>query len=331
MFITTANRIDTIPPALEDRMEVISLPGYTEQEKLIIAKRYLIPKQMKENGLKRSLLRFGDKAVEKLIRDYTREAGVRNLEREIAAVSRKVAKRLAEGKKNKVMITPQNLHSFLGPLKFMPETAIATDIPGVACGLAWTETGGELLFVEASCRKGRRELTLTGSMGDVMKESAQAALTYIKAKAKQLGIPQESFDELEMHIHVPQGAIPKDGPSAGVTMAVAMISALTQRVVASKIAMTGEITLTGRVLPIGGLKEKTLAALRARLKKVIIPEENLKDLEDIPDYVKKKVTFLPVKDMDDVVKLLFSAPPTKRRPLPGKRVHRERSLLLQQR
>jgi ATP-dependent Lon protease len=310
---------------------VISLPGYTEREKLIIAKRYLVPKQMKENGLKRSLLRFGDKALEKLIRDYTREAGVRNLEREIASVSRKVAKRLAEGKKNKVMITPQNLHSFLGPLKFMPETAIATDIPGVACGLAWTETGGELLFVEASCRKGRRELTLTGSMGDVMKESAQAALTYIKAKAKQLNIPQESFDELEMHIHVPQGAIPKDGPSAGVTMAVAMISALTQKVIASKIAMTGEITLTGRVLPIGGLKEKTLAALRAGLKKVIIPEENLKDLEDIPDYVKRKVTFLPVKDMDDVIKLLFSAPSPKRRPLPGKRIHRERSLLLRQR
>jgi ATP-dependent Lon protease len=230
-----------------------------------------------------------------------------------------------------VMITPQNLHSFLGPLKFMPETAIATDTPGVACGLAWTETGGELLFVEASSRKGRRELTLTGSMGDVMKESAQAALTYIKAKAKQLGIPQDSFDELEMHIHVPQGAIPKDGPSAGVTMAVAMISALTQRVVASKIAMTGEITLTGRVLPIGGLKEKTLAALRARLKKVIIPEDNLKDLEDIPDYVKKKVTFLPVRDMDDVVKLLFSAPPPRRRSFPRKRVHRERSLVLRER
>src|SRR5271157_1115107 len=331
MFITTANRIDTIPPALEDRMEVISLPGYTERDKLMIAKRYLIPKQMKENGLKRSLLSFADRAVEKLIRDYTREAGVRNLEREIASVSRKVAKRLAEGKKNKVTITPQNLHSFLGPLKFAPETAISTDTPGVACGLAWTETGGELLFVEASCRKGRRELTLTGSMGDVMKESAQAALTYIKAKAKKLGIPQDSFDELEMHIHVPQGAIPKDGPSAGVTMAVAMISALTRRVVASKIAMTGEITLTGRVLPVGGLKEKTLAALRARLKRVIIPEENMKDLQDIPDYVKKRVTFLPVRDMDDVVKLLFSAASPKRRSFTRKRIHRERSLVLRER
>jgi ATP-dependent Lon protease len=201
----------------------------------------------------------------------------------------------------------------------------------VACGLAWTESGGELLFVEASCRKGRRELTLTGSMGDVMKESAQAALTYIKAKAKRLGIPQQSFDELEMHIHVPQGAIPKDGPSAGVTMAVAMISALTRKAISGKIAMTGEITLTGRVLPVGGLKEKTLAALRSRLKKVIIPEENAKDLEDIPDYVRKKITFLPVKDMDDVVKILFSAPPQNKRRLPGKRVHRERSLLLRER
>jgi ATP-dependent Lon protease len=332
MFITTANRIDTVPIALEDRMEVISLSGYTEREKMVIAKKYLIPKQMKENGLKRTNLTFADTAVEKLIRDYTREAGVRSLEREIAAVARKIAKRIAEGNRTKVLITSQNLHSFLGPLKFMPETAISTDTPGVACGLAWTESGGELLFVEASSRKGRRELTLTGSMGDVMKESAQAALTYIKAKAKQLGIPQQSFNELEMHIHVPQGAIPKDGPSAGVTMAVAMISALTRRAISGKIAMTGEITLTGRVLPIGGLKEKTLAALRARLNKVIIPEENLKDLEDIPDYAKKKITFLPVKDMDDVVKILFNAPPQHRRRLPGKkRVHRERSLLLRER
>jgi ATP-dependent Lon protease len=329
MFITTANRVDTIPAALEDRMEVISLPGYTEREKLMIAKRYLVPKQMKENGLRKSLLNLTDRALEKLIRDYTREAGVRNLEREIASVARKVARRIAEGNKKKVSITPQNLHAFLGPLKFMPETALAMDTPGVACGLAWTETGGELLYVEASCRKGRRELTLTGSMGDVMKESAQAALTYIKSKAKQLGIPTDSFDELEMHIHVPQGAIPKDGPSAGVTMAVAMISALTQRVVPKKIAMTGEITLTGRILPVGGLKEKTLAALRARLKRVIIPDENLKDLEDIPDYVKKKIDFVPVKDMNDVVSLLFSTPPPKRR-LPGKTVHRERSLLLRE-
>jgi ATP-dependent Lon protease len=329
MFITTANRIDTIPQALEDRMEVISLPGYTEREKLMIAKRYLIRKQLKENGLKRSLLRFTDKAVEKMAQDYTREAGVRGLEREIASISRKVARRLAEGNAKKVTVTPENLPRFLGPAKFIPETAIGKENIGVVCGLAWTETGGELMYIEASCRKGRRELTLTGSMGDVMKESAQAALTYIKTKAAELGIPADTFDELEVHIHVPQGAIPKDGPSAGITMAAAMISALTHRAVDRKIGMTGEITLTGRILPIGGLKEKTLAAARARLTKVLIPEENQKDLADVPDYVKKKVTFVPVKDMDDVVRLLFGARPRKRL-VPKKRVRRERSVVLQQ-
>jgi ATP-dependent Lon protease len=329
MFITTANRVDTVPQALEDRMEVISLPGYTEREKLMIAKRYLIRKQLKENGLKRILLKFTDKAVEKMAQDYTREAGVRGLEREIASISRKVARRLAEGNARKVIVTPENLPRFLGPAKFIPETAIGKENIGVVCGLAWTETGGELMYIEASCRKGRRELTLTGSMGDVMKESAQAALTYIKTKSAELGIPADTFDELEVHIHVPQGAIPKDGPSAGITMAAAMISALTNRAVDRKIGMTGEITLTGRILPIGGLKEKTLAAARARLTKVLIPEENQKDLADIPDYVKKKVTFVPVKDMDDVVRLLFGARPRKKL-VPKKRVRRERSVVLQQ-
>ena len=329
MFITTANRVDTVPQALEDRMEVISLPGYTEREKLMIAKRYLIRKQLKENGLKRSLLKFTDKAVEKMAQDYTREAGVRGLEREIASISRKVARRLAEGNDKKVTVTPENLPRFLGPAKFIPETAIGKENIGVVCGLAWTETGGELMYVEASCRKGRRELTLTGSMGDVMKESAQAALTYIKTKAAELGIPADTFDELEVHIHVPQGAIPKDGPSAGITMAAAMISALTNRSVDRKVGMTGEITLTGRILPIGGLKEKTLAAARARLTKVLIPEENQKDLADVPDYVKKKVTFVPVKDMDDVVRILFGARPRKKL-VPKKRVRRERSVVLQQ-
>jgi len=329
MFITTANRVDTVPQALEDRMEVISLPGYTEREKLMIAKRYLIRKQLKENGLKRSLLKFTDKAVEKMAQDYTREAGVRGLEREIASISRKVARRLAEGNDKKVTVTPENLPRFLGPAKFIPETAIGKENIGVVCGLAWTETGGELMYVEASCRKGRRELTLTGSMGDVMKESAQAALTYIKTKAAELGIPADTFDELEVHIHVPQGAIPKDGPSAGITMAAAMISALTNRSVDRKVGMTGEITLTGRILPIGGLKEKTLAAARARLTKVLIPEENQKDLVDVPDYVKKKVTFVPVKDMDDVVRILFGARPRKKL-VPKKRVRRERSVVLQQ-
>ena len=305
MFITTANQIDTVPSALRDRMEVISIPGYTEKEKLQIAKKYLIPKQLKENGLTEKRLQIADHAMEKIIQEYTREAGLRNLEREIAAVSRKVARKIAEGNRKKVMITTKNLHSYLGPSKYLPESQIEQDLVGVASGLAWTEFGGDILYIEASCRKGKKDLLLTGNMGDVMKESAQAALTYIKSMAKTLGIDEDIFNDLEMHVHVPQGAIPKDGPSAGITMAVAMISAITKKSVNRKIAMTGEITLTGRVLAIGGLKEKTLAALRNRMEKVIIPEENIHELVEIPGYVKKKITFLPVKNMDDVVEIIF--------------------------
>ncbi len=305
MFITTANRVDTIPSALKDRMETIYISGYTEQEKLAIAKKYLVPKQLKENGLNESRLTFADHALEKVIQDYTREAGLRNLEREIASIGRKVARRIAEGDKRKVTITAKNLHTFSGPPKYLPERDIEQDTIGVASGLAWTEFGGDVLYVEASCRKGKKDLTLTGSMGDVMKESAQAALTYIKSKAETLGINGEIFDTLEMHIHVPQGAIPKDGPSAGITIAVAMISAITKRPVSRKIAMTGEITLTGRILPIGGLKEKTLAALRARMEKIIIPEENMREFEEIPAYVKRKIRFIPVRKMDDVIKIIF--------------------------
>lgn len=305
MFITTANQMDTIPSALRDRMEVIDIPGYTEQEKLEIAKRYLIPKQLSENGLTTARLDITDKAMEKIIGEYTREAGLRNLEREIAMVARKVARRVAEGDKKKVTVTPRNLGDFLGPVKYLPDSQIEQDYVGVASGLAWTEFGGDVLYVEASCRKGKKELMLTGNMGEVMKESAQAALTYIKSKAEVLGIDGGIFDDLEMHIHVPQGAIPKDGPSAGITMAVAMISAITGRPINRKIAMTGEITLTGRVLPIGGLKEKTLAALRNRMEKVLIPHENEHELVEIPQYVKKKITFLSAKTMDDVVEAIF--------------------------
>lgn len=305
MFITTANQMDTIPSALRDRMEVIDIPGYTEQEKLEIAKRYLIPKQLSENGLTTARLDITDKAMEKIIGEYTREAGLRNLEREIAMVARKVARRVAEGEKKKVTVTPRNLNDFLGPVKYLPDSQIEQDYVGVASGLAWTEFGGDVLYVEASCRKGKKELMLTGNMGEVMKESAQAALTYIKSKAGVLGIDGGIFDDLEMHIHVPQGAIPKDGPSAGITMAVAMISAITGRPINRKIAMTGEITLTGRVLPIGGLKEKTLAALRNRMEKVLIPHENEHELVEIPQYVKKKITFLSAKTMDDVVEAIF--------------------------
>ena len=284
MFITTANRVDTIPSALKDRMETIYISGYTDNEKLAIAKKYLVPKQLAENGLTPAMIEFADKALTKIIQDFTQEAGLRNLEREIAAISRKVAKKIAEGQKEKTVVTLKNLHSFLGPSKYLPETGIEVDSVGIASGLAWTEFGGDVRYIEASCRKGKKELMLTGSMGDVMKESAQAALTYIKSKAAALGIEQDIFDTLEMHVHIPQGAIPKDGPSAGITMAVAMISAITKHPLSRKIAMTGEITLRGRVLPVGGLKEKTLAALRARIKKVILPEENMRELVEIPQY-----------------------------------------------
>lgn len=305
MFITTANRVDTIPSALKDRMETIYIPGYTDKEKLAIAKKYLVPKQLKENGLTESAIQFADHALTKIIQDYTREAGLRNLEREIASIGRKVARKIAEGNKGMVTVTTKNLQTFLGPEKYLPEGAITTDTPGIATGLAWTEFGGDVLYIEASCRKGKKELMLTGNMGDVMKESAQAALTYIKSKATTLGIEEGVFDTLEMHIHIPQGAIPKDGPSAGITMAVAMISAISGKVVNKKLAMTGEITLTGRVLAIGGLKEKTLAALRARIERIILPEENMRELAEIPQYVKNKIKFLPVKTMDDVVKIIF--------------------------
>ena len=305
MFITTANQMDTIPSALRDRMEVIDIPGYTEQEKLEIAKRYLIPKQLSENGLTSARLEISDKAIAKTIGEYTREAGLRNIEREIAAVARKVARRVAEGTTKKVLVTPKNLQEFLGPVKYLPDSQTEQDYIGVASGLAWTEFGGDVLYIEASSRRGKKELTLTGNMGEVMKESAQAALTYIKSKAGTLGIEESIFDELEMHIHVPQGAIPKDGPSAGITMAVAMISAITGRPINRKIAMTGEITLTGRVLPIGGLKEKTLAALRNHMEKVLIPHENWHELVEIPSYVQKKIIFLSAKTMDDVVEAIF--------------------------
>ena len=331
MFITTANRIDTIPAALEDRMETIEIPGYTEQEKLEIAKRHLIPKQIKENGLKKSLITFQDRAVEAIIQFHTREAGLRNLEREIASVGRKVARRIAEGeKKPHVTITARNLHKFLGWPKFLPESAIEKETTGVACGLAWTEFGGDVLYVEASCRKGKRELILTGHMGEVMKESAQAALTYIKSKADVLGIDKVVFEDLEVHIHVPQGAIPKDGPSAGVTMAAAMMSAIMNRPVDRKLAMTGEITLTGRVLPIGGLREKTLAALRSKIEKIIIPEGNRKEIEEMPAYIRRRITFLPVKNMDEFTKAVFGPPLKKKPPVQKKRVNRERSLLLRE-
>ena len=312
MFITTANVLDPIPPALRDRMEVIEFPGYIEEEKLAIARQFLIPRQLTENGLDSPdrRLTFSDKALRAMIRDYTYEAGVRNLEREIANVCRKVARRVAEGKPVPRHILAQSLPRYLGPPRFLRDEADRTDEIGLAIGIAWTEAGGDLLPVEVSLMDGKGSLILTGQLGEVMQESAQAALSYARSHARELGIGDVDFDKLDIHIHVPEGAIPKDGPSAGVTMATALISALIQRPVHGDLAMTGEITLRGRVLPIGGLKEKVLAAHRAGLKTVLLPRQNKKDMVEIPRRVKRDLKFIFVDRMEEVlpVALLPEAP-----------------------
>ncbi len=303
MFITTGNLVDTIPSPLRDRMEIIYLSGYTAEEKLGIAVNYLVPKQLEEHGITKKILKITDPALLQIISQYTREAGVRNLEREIANLCRKVAKRIAEGAEKKFSITPRNLHRFLGVPKFLPEEEMEKDEVGVSTGLAWTESGGDIIYVEATTMKGKGGLTLTGQLGDVMKESAQAALSYVRSRAKKLGINDDLFSRTDLHIHVPAGAIPKDGPSAGITMATAIASALTGKPVSKSVAMTGEVTLRGRVLPIGGLKEKTLAAKRMGIKRVVIPSRNRKDLEDIPKYIKKEMEFIFADTMDDVLKV----------------------------
>ncbi len=308
MFITTANLLDPIPSALKDRMEVIEIPGYTEDEKLHIAKEFILPRQLEEHGISGRHLRITDGAIRRIISQYTREAGLRNLEREIATICRKVARRVAEGKKGCVTVSVQNLHEFLGAPKYLPEMEQKEDEVGVATGLAWTPVGGEVLYVEATIVKGKGTLTLTGHLGEVMKESAQAALSYARSRAKELGLPENFYEDKEIHIHVPAGAIPKDGPSAGITMAVALISALTQVPVSKDVAMTGEITLRGRVLPVGGLKEKVLAAHRAKIHTVIIPEMNRKDLEEIPRNVLKKMDFVLVRHMDEVLNVALKRP-----------------------
>ncbi len=308
MFITTANMLDTIPPALRDRMEVISFPGYTDDEKLNIADKFLVPKQLKEHGIKGARLSISKDALTEVVREYTREAGVRNLEREIATVCRKVARQIVEGKKRNVRVTKKNLGKFLGVPRFTYGMAEEKDQVGVATALAWTEVGGDILSVEATIMKGRGNLTLTGQLGDVMQESAQAALSYTRANAEKLKISQKYFKDYDMHIHVPAGAIPKDGPSAGITIATAMISALTGRPIHKEVAMTGEITLRGRVLGIGGIKEKALAAHRAGIKQIVLPAENRKDLEEIPSHVQKDVKFSFVETMDEVIDLALDAP-----------------------
>jgi ATP-dependent Lon protease len=306
MFITTANVLETIPPALKDRMEVLELPGYSDDEKLMIAKQHLIRKQLNEHGLSTELLEFNDEPLLGIINSYTREAGVRNLEREIAAVCRAVATEVAEGKTEKVTVQTDMLHKFLGPVKFFPDVAERTSNPGVATGLAWTPTGGDIIFVEATKMNGEKGLSLTGQLGEVMKESAQAALSYIRSKAKELGIEENFYQKHDIHIHVPAGGIPKDGPSAGIAMFIALTSLLTNKPVRSDVAMTGEITLRGLILPVGGIKEKVLAGKRAGIKTIILPQKNEKDLEELADHVKEGLEFKFVQRMDEVVKIALS-------------------------
>ena len=304
MFITTSNVQENIPEPLQDRMEMIKLPGYTEYEKVKIAVQFLIKKQLKANGLKEHNLYFSESAVMDIIKKYTREAGVRSMEREIARICRKVAREVVtKGETYRVTITPDKLHKFLGPPQYPEDRVEKKNEVGVATGLAWTEVGGDIMSVESSVVKGKGNLTLTGKLGDVMKESAHAALTYIRSRSRKLKIPEDFYRKVDVHIHVPEGAIPKDGPSAGITMACALVSSLTKRTVRKDVAMTGEITLRGNVLPVGGLKSKILAAHRAHMKTVLIPKENEKDLEDIPKNVRNELDIKLVSNMDEVLKI----------------------------
>jgi ATP-dependent Lon protease len=301
MFILTANLTDTIPTALLDRMEIITLSGYTEEEKMVIAQNYLIPRQIKENGLKTRAVRISSGARQQIISEYTSEAGLRDLERKIGAICRKVARKIAEGEKKPFAITKNSLPKYLGVPKYGPEMDQEESQVGLATGLAWTQVGGEVLYVEASLIGGKGDLIVTGQLGDVMQESARAAVSYARANLASLGLDEKKFENLDIHIHVPAGAIPKDGPSAGIAMATALISALTNKSVRNDVAMTGEITLRGRVLPIGGLKEKALGAMRAGIRTVIVPEKNRKDLTEFPRHLKRKIRFLAVKHMDEVL------------------------------
>ncbi len=301
MFVTTANSLNTIPRPLLDRMEVIQVSGYTEYEKLNIAKKYLVPKKMEEHGLQKSCLSVSDEGLYEIIRKYTRESGVRELERKIADLSRKAAVRIVKGEVKSVRVTDKNLDKYLGKSRYHYDLIAEEDQVGIVTGLAWTAVGGDTLSIEVNTMKGKGKLQLTGQLGDVMKESAQAGLSYIRTVASTYGIEENFHETIDLHVHIPEGAIPKDGPSAGITMATAMISALAEIPVNRFVAMTGEITLRGRVLPIGGFKEKALAAKRAGIKKILFPFDNLKDLEDIPETVKKEIEFIAVKTMDEVL------------------------------
>jgi len=303
MFLTTANRIDKIPGPLRDRMEVLEFSGYIIDEKLQIAKDHLIPKQIKEHGLHKREIKFGDDAIKLLIESYTREAGVRNLERQIANVCRKVARDISSASIKTVKITHDKINSYLGPIKYHSEVAERANQPGVVVGLAWTAFGGDILFIEATKMPGKGILKLTGKLGDVMKESAQAAYSYVRANAKKIGINPDFYKKFDVHVHVPAGAIPKDGPSAGVAMITAIVSLLSNKPVCEGIGMTGEISLRGNVLPIGGLKEKSTAAHRAGLQHILAPGLNEKDLEDIPNTVLKDLKITFVNNVEEVLKL----------------------------
>jgi ATP-dependent Lon protease len=308
LFIATANTMDTVPGPLRDRMEVIDIPGYTQADKFHIAKTYLVPRQLENNGLKKSQAKFNDKALRLIIDGYTREAGVRNLERSIGSVIRSIAAEIVGGNTKKVTVNEAYVEKALGPVKFEDELAARTSVPGVATGLAYTPFGGEILFIEATQMAGKGGITLTGQIGDVMKESATAAFSLVRSRADDLGIDGEDLANSDIHIHVPAGAIPKDGPSAGVAMYTALSSLLTGTAVRKDVAMTGEITLRGLVLPIGGLKEKSLAAKRAGINDVIIPKRNEKDLVDVPEEVMKALNFHPVENVDEVLKLALEQP-----------------------
>ena len=308
IFIATANMLDPIPPALLDRMEVLEIPGYTREEKMEIAKRHLVPKQIAEHGLDDEKIRFSDEALTTVIEQYTREAGVRNLEREVSSVIRAIAVRVAENLAYDPNLTPEAIADILGPQKFYSEAAERTEIPGVATGLAWMPTGGDILFIEASAMSGKGSLILTGQLGDVMKESARAGLSWVRTHVEELGIAVD-FEKSDIHLHVPQGAVSKDGPSAGVAITVALVSLLTGRRVRGDVAMTGEITLRGTVLPVGGIKEKVLAAHRAGIKRVVLPERNRKDIVDIPETIRQELELVFVKKIDEVLELTLETVP----------------------
>ena len=305
LFLCTANQLDTIPAALLDRLEIIHLSGYTEQEKLAIARRYLLKRQIAENGLKEEDIVFRDNAMARVIRGYTREAGLRGLERQIGAICRKLARRKAEGEKPPFVVTPAVVARLLGAPRFLDEEKEGSLLPGVALGLAWTQAGGEVLHIEVSTMQGKGGLLLTGQLGDVMKESAQAAVTYARSHARELGIDPEFSQKLDIHIHVPAGATPKDGPSAGVTLVSALVSALTGRPVRSDTCMTGEITLRGRVLPVGGIKEKILGAVARGLKRAVIPAQNVKDLEEIPSDLRRRIEIHTVHTIGELLPLVL--------------------------